>query len=161
MPQITFYKINRQRIERDRFLQTRVKYPYFCASLLATYTRRSTTLLEYPHSLSYQATSLTKFLFKLIPAAASNIEDDGSPTKSVETTWSSVYPIIPCDKVNVLDHSIQIYTHFVCAFGCLLESSLDLIIRRPLLKTDDEVNNRNICGWDTERETTTKIFNVG
>ena len=34
----------------------------------------SNTLLEYPHSLSYHETSLTKVLVKAIPAFASNIE---------------------------------------------------------------------------------------
>merc|ERR550537_225662 len=51
---------------------------------------RSTRRLEYPHSLSYQDTSLTKFLFKAMPALMSKIEENLLPMKSVLTTSSSV-----------------------------------------------------------------------
>merc|ERR1719407_180044 len=43
-----------------------------------------------PHSLSYQDTSLTKFLFKAMPALMSKIEENLLPMKSVLTTSSSV-----------------------------------------------------------------------
>jgi hypothetical protein len=50
----------------------------------------STTLLEYPHSLSYQATTFTKLGFSEIPASASKMEGRASCIKSEETTASSV-----------------------------------------------------------------------
>mmetsp|Transcript_3659 Transcript_3659/g.14729 ORF Transcript_3659/g.14729 Transcript_3659/m.14729 type:complete len:299 (-) Transcript_3659:1382-2278(-) len=56
---------------------------------------RSTTLLEYPHSLSYQLTSLTKLGESEMPAVASKIDERSSPMKSADTTASSVYPMIP------------------------------------------------------------------
>jgi len=62
---------------------------------LAIWVAKSKTLLEYPHSLSYQLTNLWKFLFKPIPALESKIEDLSSWRKSYETTSSSVYPRIP------------------------------------------------------------------
>lgn len=42
--------------------------------LLDTYTAKSTNLLEYPHSLSYQATNFTNVSVNWIPAVASNID---------------------------------------------------------------------------------------
>src|SRR3989338_9506871 len=66
---------------------------YFFAKagcLAAIYSIKSTTLLEYPHSLSYQETTLTKVSLSAMPAPASNIEVRLSPLKSDETTWSSV-----------------------------------------------------------------------
>ena len=39
---------------------------------------------------SYQDTNFTKVLESMMPALASKIELWSSPTKSVETTWSSV-----------------------------------------------------------------------
>merc|ERR550537_876563 len=51
---------------------------------------RSTRRLEYPHSLSYQDTSLTKPLFSAMPALMSKIEENLQPMKSVLTTSSSV-----------------------------------------------------------------------
>merc|ERR1712161_105213 len=65
------------------------------ASTAATCFIRSTTRQEYPHSLSYQATSLTKFGLSMIPASASKIDDRGSDSKSVDTRGSSQYPRIP------------------------------------------------------------------
>ena len=47
---------------------------------------KSKTLLEYPHSLSYQETSLWKLSFKPIPALASKIDDLSSCIKSDEAT---------------------------------------------------------------------------
>merc|ERR550537_199884 len=51
---------------------------------------RSTRRLEYPHSLSYQETSLTNDLFSAMPALMSKIEENLQPMKSVLTTSSSV-----------------------------------------------------------------------
>mmetsp|Transcript_9734 Transcript_9734/g.13410 ORF Transcript_9734/g.13410 Transcript_9734/m.13410 type:complete len:115 (-) Transcript_9734:789-1133(-) len=59
------------------------------------YTIKSITRLEYPHSLSYQDTTLTKLSLREMPAFASKILDRGSWTKSCETTASSVYPRMP------------------------------------------------------------------
>merc|ERR550537_2036721 len=56
---------------------------------------RSTRRLEYPHSLSYQDTSLTKPLFSAMPALMSKIEENLQPMKSVLTTSSSVQLKIP------------------------------------------------------------------
>merc|ERR1711997_396871 len=65
------------------------------ASTAATCFIRSTTREEYPHSLSYQATSLTKVGLSMIPASASKIEERESDSKSVETSGSSQYPRTP------------------------------------------------------------------
>ncbi len=46
---------------------------------------RSTTLLEYPHSLSYQAISLTKRSSSMMPAVSSRMEVWGSPMISEDT----------------------------------------------------------------------------
>ena len=54
------------------------------------YWMRSTTLLEYPHSLSYQDTTFTKVSVKAMPALASKMEVRGSLIKSEDTTSSSV-----------------------------------------------------------------------
>merc|ERR1712113_362720 len=51
--------------------------------------------LEYPHSLSYHVTSLTKLSFKAMPAPTSKIEDDLQETKSVDTTSSAVHERTP------------------------------------------------------------------
>merc|ERR1719373_1390722 len=56
---------------------------------------RWTRRVEYPHSLSYQDTSLTKVGVSMMPASASKTVGHVSPTKSEETTWSSVYPTTP------------------------------------------------------------------
>lgn len=45
-------------------------------------TKRSTNLLEYPISLSYQETTFTKVGESIIPASLSKIEVRLSPTKS-------------------------------------------------------------------------------
>jgi hypothetical protein len=45
--------------------------------------------------INYQETNLTKVLESMIPALASKMDEWVSPTKSVETTWSSVYSKIP------------------------------------------------------------------
>ena len=44
---------------------------------------------------THHETSLTKVGLSWIPAPASKMEDLMSPRKSCETTWSSVYPIMP------------------------------------------------------------------
>ena len=62
-------------------------FSYFTVAMWAI---NSNTLLDYPHSLSYQDTNFTKFLFKAIPALASKMEVRGSPKKSEDTTSSSV-----------------------------------------------------------------------
>merc|ERR1711963_26529 len=56
---------------------------------------KSTRRFEYPHSLSYQLTSLTKLSFREMPAPTSKIEDDLHVTKSVDTTSSSVQSRTP------------------------------------------------------------------
>ena len=54
-------------------------------STLAMYWMRSTMRLEYPHSLSYQETSLTKCSLRAIPALASKTEEYGQVRRSRET----------------------------------------------------------------------------
>merc|ERR1712182_136118 len=54
------------------------------------WTQRSTRRLEQPHSLSYQETSLTKFLLSAMPALMSKIDENLLPMKSVLTTSSLV-----------------------------------------------------------------------
>ena len=54
-----------------------------------TYWVRSMSLLEYPHSLSYQPSTLTMVPMELV-MPASKITDAGSVTMSVETIGSSV-----------------------------------------------------------------------
>src|SRR5208283_1994175 len=56
---------------------------------------KSTSLLAYAHSLSYQAITFTKVGSSCMPALASNTEVHASPRMSVETTSSSVYPRTP------------------------------------------------------------------
>ena len=56
---------------------------------------KSSTRLLYPNSLSYHETSLTKLFVKAIPALASKMLLLASPTKSDDTTKSSVYPRMP------------------------------------------------------------------
>mmetsp|Transcript_10564 Transcript_10564/g.21258 ORF Transcript_10564/g.21258 Transcript_10564/m.21258 type:complete len:300 (-) Transcript_10564:525-1424(-) len=68
---------------------------YAAVSTAYMWAMRSTTRLEYPHSLSYHETSLTKVSLSMIPAPASKMEERASWTKSVDTTESSVYPMIP------------------------------------------------------------------
>ena len=51
---------------------------------------RSTTRLEYPHSLSYHAISLTNLGLSMMPALESNTDEMGQDTKSCETRSSSV-----------------------------------------------------------------------
>merc|ERR1712121_14318 len=58
--------------------------------------RRSHTRWLKPYSLSYQDTSLTKCSFRAMQALASKIKERTSLLKSVDTTWSSVYPRTPC-----------------------------------------------------------------
>merc|ERR1712176_1369807 len=67
----------------------------YLESCSCMYPARSSNLLEYPHSLSYHDTNFTKLSFNEIPAFTSKIEERASPTKSCETTSSSVHPKIP------------------------------------------------------------------
>src|SRR5699024_10757489 len=57
---------------------------------VAMYLMSSTTLLEWPHSLSYQLTSFMKLPLRAMPASASKMEVRASPMKSDDTTASSV-----------------------------------------------------------------------
>merc|ERR1719161_1831094 len=57
-----------------------------------------------PHSLSYQDTSLTKFLFNAMPALMSKIEENLLPMKSVLTTSSAVQLKTPF--IDVSDASL-------------------------------------------------------
>merc|ERR1719163_1526245 len=50
---------------------------------------------QVPHSLSYHETSLTKVGVRPMHAPASKIDERESEMKSFDTTWSSVYPMIP------------------------------------------------------------------
>jgi len=67
----------------------------YLESTFAAYTAKSISLFKYPHSLSYQAASLTNLSLSCIPAIASKIQVLLSPIKSAETTASSVYPRRP------------------------------------------------------------------
>src|SRR5690606_40645581 len=55
---------------------------HFNTYFLANSCSRSINLLEYPHSLSYHATTLTKWSLRAMPALASKIEVRPSPRKS-------------------------------------------------------------------------------
>merc|ERR1712118_342770 len=59
-------------------------------SFSAMIATRSTRRVEYPHSLSYHVMSFTKVGVSMMPAPASNTVEHTSPTKSDDTTWSSV-----------------------------------------------------------------------
>merc|ERR550525_1301530 len=63
--------------------------------MLFMYTASSTRRFEYPHSLSYQDTSLTKVSFNAMPAPTSKMEDALQVWKSVDTTSSSVQSSTP------------------------------------------------------------------
>src|SRR5690348_8410189 len=56
---------------------------------------RSRTRQEYPHSLSYQAITLTQFPATTMVRSESTIEDRESPLKSAETNSCSSYPRYP------------------------------------------------------------------
>src|SRR5581483_5337562 len=58
-------------------------------SRLATSSTRSTSRLEYPHSLSYQPITLATLPMTIVDAA-SNVHDACDPTMSVDTIGSSV-----------------------------------------------------------------------
>merc|ERR1711966_23526 len=70
-------------------------YAETLASTVAQCFIKSTTRPEYPYSLSYHAISLTKFGLSMIPASASKMHDRRSPSKSVDTKGSSLYPKNP------------------------------------------------------------------
>lgn len=109
---------------------------------------KSTTLLEYPHSLSYQLTTLWKLGLSPIPALASKIDECESCRKSEETTESSVYPRIPFKK----QYFIFLYFKFV--FGGMFNCFADIIIRSFLLGFKCKIDNRNVNSWDSESHTT-------
>ena len=58
-------------------------------SLDATSCTRSTSRLEYPHSLSYQPMTFTTLPMAIVDSA-SNVHEAGEPTMSLETIGSSV-----------------------------------------------------------------------
>ena len=66
------------------------RYYYKIPSFCAIDSIRSITRQEYPHSLSYQDITLKKLELSSIPAPASKVLEWESPTKSIETTNSSV-----------------------------------------------------------------------
>ena len=55
-----------------------------------TLAARSTSRLEYPHSLSYQATTLTSVPSITLVSPESKIDENGEPTMSLETIGSAV-----------------------------------------------------------------------
>src|SRR3990170_2239445 len=59
------------------------------------YRIRSLILVEYPHSLSYHAITLTILLSRTLVMLPSTIEECGFPLKSMDTRGSSVYSKIP------------------------------------------------------------------
>ena len=69
----------------DIFYFTSQNYKNF-----ASFEINSTQRLLYPHSLSYQLTSLKNRSFNWIPEPASKIDDNGQWIKSDETTSSVV-----------------------------------------------------------------------
>merc|ERR1719163_618142 len=50
---------------------------------------------QVPHTLSYHETSLTNVGVRPMHAPASKIDERESEMKSFDTTWSSVYPMMP------------------------------------------------------------------
>ena len=87
---------------------------------------RSTTLWEYPYSLSYQEISLTNVGESWIPALASKIEDRLSDKKSVETTsW----------KRKKKQFGRAFYTLFCIQIEWAKYGRIFKLIRREQLKT--------------------------
>src|SRR5262249_48380377 len=74
--------------------------PTVCSGILiyrpffATKWTRSASRQEYPHSLSYQETTLTRLPPTEIVSSAEKIEECVLPLRSVETSGSSVYSTI-------------------------------------------------------------------
>src|SRR5699024_3745927 len=66
--------------------------------MFATCSANSTTLIEYPHSLSYQANTLTLLSPMTIVDCSSTIAECGSVLKSIETNGSSLTAIIPANS---------------------------------------------------------------
>merc|ERR1740123_1934261 len=81
---------------RQRPHQNMIHQWYQFPSTLFMWMARSTKRLEYPHSLSYQVTNLTKLSFNAMPAPTSKTDEALQVTKSVETTSSSVHSKTPC-----------------------------------------------------------------
>src|SRR3954462_9633202 len=57
---------------------------------------RSTNRFEYPHSLSYQPSTLTRLSVAMV-SRAEKTHDDGLPTMSADTSGSSLYSSTPRD----------------------------------------------------------------
>src|SRR5699024_2813445 len=66
--------------------------------MFATCSANSTTLIEYPHSLSYQANTLTLLSPMTIVDCSSTIAECESVLKSIETNGSSLTAIIPANS---------------------------------------------------------------
>src|SRR5699024_11868445 len=66
--------------------------------MFATCSANSTTLIEYPHSLSYQANTLTLLSPMTIVDCSSTIAECGSVFKSIESNGSSLTAIIPANS---------------------------------------------------------------
>src|SRR5262249_13731101 len=69
-------------------------HPGGCASYSPTNATRSTTRFDYPHSLSYQPSTLPGCPCAFV-STAEETHDDGLPTMSAETSGSSVYSSTP------------------------------------------------------------------
>lgn len=109
--------------------------------VLAIWVARSTNLLEYPHSLSYQAINLWKFLLSPTPALASKMDD-------LYCIW-----LIPGIMHEVLwDNTVLSVSEDTIEFSlwCLLDGGTDFLIWGLLGQFDSEVNNWDIDGWDSE-----------
>merc|ERR1711972_1146351 len=85
-------------IQKKKYLLANLHLPCqwsYAASTLAMCLIKSTTLHEYPHSLSYQATSFTKVGSIMMPAFESKVLEMVQVSKSVDTRLSSQYPRKP------------------------------------------------------------------
>merc|ERR1719183_294226 len=84
-------------------------------SATAMFATRSTRRVEEPHSLSYHETSFTKVGVNMMPAPASKTVEFVSPTKSDDTTWSSVYPTTPFAYVSDASFTSALMSSYVVA----------------------------------------------
>merc|ERR1711972_951403 len=98
----------------------------YAASTLAMCLIKSTTLHEYPHSLSYQATSFTKVGSIMMPALESKVLEIVQVSKSVDTRLSSQYPrkpfMSPSDRLLT---SAQISSYVVGFSNSQVRSTTD------------------------------------
>merc|ERR1719388_312442 len=113
---------HKQKTKPSQALLRAVKYTVpssftFMPSLTAIVPTRSTRRVEYPHSLSYHDTSLTKVGVSIMPASASKTVEQVSPTKSEETTWSSVYPTMPLPSSIEARFTSALISSYVVAFS--------------------------------------------